>query len=463
MQARFVTGLRMVYANVLILVACNAAWGQNRATPTAAPLDPAVMNHLKAQARPHEAVREQLLRKFKDLRVDRQYLQAAQVLEEIRKEQDFTPAQPHLMDGGKQELGKIGSLGKATIIDAINDDMAVVTTYFQGREFLVLVRGLAGVTTVCNDCPLELHSVQIKGNEKYDRVIGERRVIGSGVRKDKVTLSQKVESEETSSEAQERIGSRQAGEVEQEETERVSTENAKKKKGQQKSEADQTHEFEEDRVVKLLGPKKELLSVVPIDLSDAVPAVRQYWNDYRAAEKKATDTEASRFYREMVQISTKLRDGKCVVKAKNKTDFLMRDVNVELTSKPARLKPVPLAMSDVAPGRERTKTCDWKIKDAEPSVRIVSLAVEPPPPCADCQDTRLRKCLHCLGTTSISCQACKGSGKRIHVRSKGPSGGATTGHTSELVDCDKCNNGQKTCPACKGQGQVICKKCQKKS
>lgn len=453
----------MVYANVLVLAACNTAWGQNRARPAAAPLDPAVMNHLKAQARPHEAVREKLLKKFKDLRVDRQYLQAAQVLEEIRKEQDFTPAQPHLMDGGKQELGKIGSLGKATIIDAINDDTAVVTTYFEGQEFLVLVRGLAGVTTVCNDCPLELHSVQIKGNERYDRVIGERRVIGSGVWKDKVTKSKKEASEVASSEEQERTGSRQAGEVEQEETEHVSTAQTTKSKGQKNSEAELTHEYEEDRVVKLLGPKKELLSVVPIDLSDAVPAVRQYWDDYRAAEKKETDTEASRFYGEMIQISTKLRDGKCVVKAKNKTDFLMRDVNVELTSKPARLKPVPLAMSDVAPGRERTKTYDWKIKGAEPSVRIVSLAVETPPPCADCQGTHLRKCLHCLGTASISCQACKGSGMRIHVRSKRPSGGATTGHTSELVDCDKCQNGQKTCPACKGKGQVTCKKCQKKS
>lgn len=462
MRARFVAGPRLIYSAVWVFVASAAAWGQNRAAPTAGSLDLAVMNHLKAQARPHEAVREQLLLKFKDLRVERQYLQAAQVLENLRKEQDFTPAQPHLMDGGRQEPGKIGSLGKATILDAINDDTAVVTTYFEGREYLVLVRGLQGHTVLCNDCPLELHSVQIKGNEKYDRVIGERRVIGSGVRKDKVTKSKKVQSEESSSEEQERAGSRQAGEVEQEETERVSTENARKKKGQKKSEADQTHEFEEDRVVKLLGPKKELLSVVPIDLSDAVPAVRQYWDDYRAAEKKATDTEASRFYGEMVQISTKLRDGECVVKAKNKTDFLMRDVNVELTSRPARLKPVLLEWSDVAPGRERTKAEAWKSKSAEPSVRIVSLTVALPPPCKDCQGQGIRNCPNCLGKTTVTCQPCKGSGTRVQVRPKAPSGGATTGHASDLVDCNKCTNGQKPCPVCKSKGQVVCRKCQKK-
>jgi len=462
MQARFASGPRMIHAAISIIAASAPAWGQDRAPLTAAPLDAAVANYLKAQARPHEAGREQLLRKFKDLRVERQYLQAAQTLEIIRKEQDFTPAQPHLMDGGKQEPGKIGSLGKATIIDAINDDTAVVTTYFEGREYLVLVRGLRGHTVLCNDCTLELHSVQITGNEKYDRVIGERRVIGSGVRKDKVTKSKKVQSEQASSEEQERTGSREAGEVEQEETERVSKKQAKKSKGQKKSEVDQTHEYEEDRVVKLLGPKKELLSVVPIDLSDAVPAVRQYWDDYRAAEKKATDAEASQFYGEMVQLSTKLRDGECVVKAKNKTDFVMRDVNVELVSKPARLKPVLLAMSDVAPGRDRTKVHDWKLKNAEPSVRIVSLQVALPPPCKDCQGQGIRNCPNCQGKTTVTCQPCKGSGKRVQVKPRAPSGGATTGHSSELVDCDKCKNGQRACPACNSRGQVVCKKCRKK-
>lgn len=417
-----------------------------------------LLDYFKAQAVPHERAHRALLDRFNSLRANRDFLPAADVLQELRKESEFTPAHPPLLDGLDLDIGKIGALGKVKIFDVLDRNAALVVASGPHQKQGVLVRNLDG-QILCNECWITLDTVRITASEPYKKVLKERQIERQGQRRDQYSESSEETGHDESSEEMSGTGSTSSGELTEEEDVESSTETSEDHRSDRTKKSDRTHSFQESDFLKVLGQKETVLVVEPIGRPDEDTGAISYWDKYRADERKRIDKAESEFFGEMVRVDVGIKDGQCRLVAHNDTKLLLEDVVVRILGKPGKIKPIDVKFKEIKPGNKRSADRQpWSDPKAEPSAKVVALRLAPPPRCAKCNGTGKATCLICLGQKVVTCKTCKGTGeitKRTYVNN-----GDYKEPRSYTERCNKCKSvGNTPCRACKETGEVRCPKC----
>lgn len=445
------TRVRLVLFFVITLSLDGQVFAQPISDTTKAPKLPSpVLRYLQAQAVLHEQTRDALIGRMRQCLSDRDYFGAFDAMKQVEDELDFVPSKPDLFAEKFLQAGTIGWIGRVQILDCISEDAALVVAKRSTQTHLVIVRGLRELTTVCNDCWIELDQVTIVGSDAYDRVLSELRVERAGDRTEQRSDSVSGELREEST----RKGSSSADE-EIPDPEPIKSSTRSKFSGEVSSESRRKHI--DSQITRILGPTRTILVVRPADLRPYEPAIAGYWQYYRTTESKLIERERQRVFHEVIELQVGYKDGKCRLAVKNTTDHLIERVLVRIIGKPSRNTPVEVKLDQILPGRTRYKRLDWNPK-SEPSGQIVSAEMAPAPPCNKCAGTFKTTCLNCLGSKIVKCKTCKGSGK-ITKRSYRREGDFKIPVSQEL-DCRRCNgNGKLPCSGCKSTGKVSCKEC----
>lgn len=428
------------------------------APPKSQSTDESLFAYLRAQAAPHESIRGQLLDRLKDLQASKQYLQAVEVLDAIREESDFKPVSPSLLDGTRLDIGRMGGLGKVQVLDVVSDDAALFIVEGPQQRHLVLVRGLKGFTTLCNDCWIELACVKIVGTEPYDLVLKELRVEREGSRRDDYSSNSTTQEAEETEEEFSGQGIEQRGEQSDEVNVNAKSKHSKRKESSKSQQSNLKHRFSEDEITKILGPTKTVLVCSPVEVSSTNPLVASFWREYRAKELKLIDSAQANFFGELFKLEVGIQDGKCRVVLANQTELLAEDIAVRVVSRPAKGKPFEIKFDKLLPGKKGFRRVDWKHPNVEMVGKIMAARIAPPPPCSKCDGTRKVMCRNCSGKKIVKCRYCGGDGEVVKRGTRNT--GEYQVPTAESFRCPRCDgNGMIKCTGCGSTGKVQCRKC----